>query len=218
MTALQRPKSYPHLPSGRQPGPQTLRSGGPRRRFASYTLGAAMGWGVLWWILSPASGVTQYAIGAGGLAVAIGGGGLVQRRAAAAASASHLNLSVSDDEPRRGDELVATVRVSDPAKAAERIEVGLVCRELYDYRTRSSSSSSVGSSSHSRRVTGEKTCFEQWQPIERTTGDHLTFRIPPEQPFSYEGDCLSFSWKVTVREPVEGGIDRTVDHPIWVLP
>ena len=180
-----------------------------------------MAWAVVWWIASPGSGAVRYAIGAAGLAVAFGAGALLQQRGRAAAQPGHLSLSVSDEEPRRGDELVARLQISDPAEAGERIEVGLICRELYDYQQRSSSGSSgVGSSAgRTRRVTAESTCFEHWQPLARSSlGQEARFRIPPDQPFSFEGGCLSFSWRVTVREPVETGIDRTLDRPIWVLP
>jgi len=42
--------------------------------------------------------------------------------------------------------------------------------------------------------------------------------IPPEAPFSYDGDCLSFRWKVVARGRRKRRLDAQVKRDITVLP
>jgi len=46
----------------------------------------------------------------------------------------------------------------------------------------------------------------------------LTFEIPRELPCSYEGDCLSYAWRVSARLVRKLRTDPRIDHPIWVSP
>jgi len=159
------------------------------------------------------------------VAVGIGGGlalGLLARmlrqRSAALSAATHLQMRPVTDEPRRGEDLVVSLSVADPSKLkGDRLEVGLECIERYDFRQQNTSGNSVGSSSH--RVTRRDTVFKQWLPAQRSSASEtFTFRVPPDAPFSHEGNCLSFSWMLTAREHVAHGIDARLDHPIWVRP
>jgi hypothetical protein len=136
-------------------------------------------------------------------------------------AAPHLRVTAEPVEQRRGGQVSVSVTVVDPAQSGRRLEVGLVCTEWYDHRTDSDvGDSDVGDSSPgSRRVTWNHTAHEQWQVVERSSGSHpLTFVVPPEAPFSYEGECLSYSWKVVVSEEVENRIDPKLEEPVWVLP
>lgn len=218
-------RAYHHLPSGRPAGGQTRRGGsvGGKNPVQKVLAVAPIAFAGIVIFLAPLDGPLKWGVGIGG-AIALGIlARLLQQRSAAASAATHLQMRPSTDEPRRGDELVVTLSVADAsAVEGERLEVGIECIERWDYRQqRSSGSSGVGSSvgSSSRRVTSKGTAFEQWLPAQRTSASEtFTFRIPPDAPFSHEGECLSFSWMLTAREHVPRGVDNRVDHPIWVLP
>jgi hypothetical protein len=46
----------------------------------------------------------------------------------------------------------------------------------------------------------------------------VAFDIAKELPFSYEGDYVKYTWKVTATERVERGLDPTIELPLRVLP
>jgi len=215
--------TYHHVPPGRAPGGQTLRGGsvGGKNPLQKILAGAPVAFALVVIFLVPLGGALKYGVALAGAALLAVGARLLQKRTAAVSAATHLVLRANSDEPRRGEELHVTLSVSDPSAAErQRLEVGLTCIERWDYRNQSRSSSSVGSArTQSRRVTSSDTVFEEWVPAERSSvGESITFRIPPDAPFSHEGDCLSFSWMLSAREHVERGIDNVLDHPIWVRP
>ncbi len=218
------PKPYRHLPPGRAPGGQTRRGGSVEARnpvqLALATAPIVFVVAVI--VLSPLEGPVRWAVGIGGALVLGLLARMLRQRSAAISAATHLQLRPSTDEPRRGEELVVSLTVVDPSKLkGDRLEVGLECIERYDYRQQQSNSgSSVGSAgSSSRRVTRRATVFERWLPAQRSVASEtFTFHIPPDAPFSHEGDCLSFSWMLTAREHVAHGIDTRLDHPLWVRP
>lgn len=171
---------HPHLPPGREPGPQSLRVGKAGFRQAMGGAGGVLG----------------------GVASMVGG----------ELAAPHLDVTVEPIELKRGEELRVVVAVGDPAQAGRRLEVDLLCTEWYDYRARDSHN-------NSRRVTRAAKAYGQTQAIEQSAGRHeLAFTIPEQAPFSHEGEVVSFSWKVSVREERENRIDPVLERPIWVLP
>jgi len=46
----------------------------------------------------------------------------------------------------------------------------------------------------------------------------VRFAIPAEGPYSYRGDCLSFVWRVSAREPKRHRFDRATNVQILVRP
>ena len=69
------------------------------------------------------------------------------------------------------------------------------------------------------RQTAEATVHEEWQAASAGGGDKtLTFRTPPEGPYSYEGDCVSYAWRVSARAVRTMRPDARLDQPSWVEP
>jgi hypothetical protein len=122
-----------------------------------------------------------------------------------------VNLTVDLDEARRGEKVSATITHG----SAEDLEVGLVCVELFDLRATAQTKAGV----ISVRETNQKNAYEHWQAIESVTGEQvLEFEIPQEAPCSYEGECLSYAWRVSARLVRTLRSDPRIDHPIWVSP
>jgi hypothetical protein len=118
-------------------------------------------------------------------------------------------LTVDRELVRRGDELVVTFEAS--RDAATPVELGLVCDERYDVEVRTGTTVV--------RQTHEATAHAEWQPVgrsARTSG--ATFRVPATAPYSYEGDCVSYAWRVTARGVRRGRRDARLDRPLWVDP
>jgi len=69
------------------------------------------------------------------------------------------------------------------------------------------------------RATTYAIAHEAWLPIESAPGvQSVRLTIPPEAPFSYEGDCLSFRWEVVARGRRRRRLDAQAKHEISVLP
>jgi hypothetical protein len=209
-----RRREFPHLPPGRTPGAQTLRT--RQRRDA----------------LSPLLGVVGAGMFAAGIWVAAGGrgsrfdrseelwGGLLfavfgllalyvvfvvwggeGRRLRGVA------LEPTAETLRRGDELSLVVTTRGDGVAP--LEVGLVCIERADTELRTNVTVT--------RETAEATLVEEWQELPAGAREHtVTFRIPSEAPYSYEGDCVSYAWKLSARAVEPGTPDARLDRPIWV--
>ncbi|MDQ2909775.1 MAG: hypothetical protein M3R26_01625 [Actinomycetota bacterium] len=69
------------------------------------------------------------------------------------------------------------------------------------------------------RQTGEATAYEHWEPVEPAAGEQtVALAIPPGAPYSYEGDCVSYAWRVSARRVRRLQPDQRLDHPVWVSP
>jgi hypothetical protein len=116
-------------------------------------------------------------------------------------------------ELRRGDEVEAELLVHEPDRLGGRVEVGVVCVERYDRPA------GGGGDEPGGREVAEDVAYERWLPARHTEEEQrFRFRIPPEGPYSHEGECLSFAWRVSAREIDGAGDDSSIDDPIWVLP
>ena len=215
---------FPHLPPGHEPGPQSLRN--------------RMGVPFLWWFV----GIVGMGMFLGGVFIVAGGrgpgfnfweerlggtffGGMGLFCAWVAYSqyrkfrpsrlhrhALGVNLAVDRDEARRGEKISATL---DHTQKAEGLEVGLVCVERYDLRATAQTKAGM----IVVRETNQSTAYEQWQAVEAPAGEQvLAFEIPRDAPYSYEGDCISYAWRISVRRPEKLRPDPRIDHPIWVSP
>lgn len=121
-----------------------------------------------------------------------------------------LELAASPEELVRGGWLDAVVTVSDAAKL-EDLEVGLFCTESYEIES--------GTGQDRGPATAWATAYETWVPMATTPGVQTArLRVPPEAPFSYEGDILSFRWEVIARGRRKRRLDARVTHPVSVLP
>jgi hypothetical protein len=124
-------------------------------------------------------------------------------------------LAVDRHEPRRGEELAVTLTARGGAARRDGLELGLVCTERYDSMVRAQHRAGTTLI----RQTREATPHQQWQPVETAGGERtLTFEIPRDGPYSYEGECVSYAWRVSARVVRRLRSDLRLDHPIWVRP
>jgi hypothetical protein len=125
-------------------------------------------------------------------------------------------LAVDRDDARRGDKLSVTLTLASSGSADdEPLEVGLVCVEIYDYRV----VTQTRAGPIYIRQTRETNAYEQWRQVERTAGDQaVDFELPRDAPYSYEGDCVSYAWRVSGRVARRLRSDPRIDHAVWVRP
>lgn len=125
-------------------------------------------------------------------------------------------LGVERDEARRGEELRVTVTLSArAARTDDPLEGGLLCIERYDYTAHAQTKAGP----IALRQTRDATAYEQWLPLEHAAGDQsFLLEIPTTAPYSYEGDCVSYAWRVSARVVRNLRSDPRIDHPIWVRP
>jgi hypothetical protein len=128
--------------------------------------------------------------------------------------AKGLQVGAREQEARRGEEVEAFVTILRARRMGD-VEVGLVCTEFYDEQDTFTDDHGT----HTSRATVEEIAYEAWRPVESARGEQsVQFTIPPEAPFSYAGDCLSFKWEVVARERRKHGLDRLARREISVLP
>jgi hypothetical protein len=193
----------------REPGRQSLReSGGAHPAWTllmfAVTVVAARVFAVGFFGLEGAAAWAA-AAGVGVLAVA-----LSRRRPGRLRTAKGIELRLDTPEVARGGEVHATITLPDP-NAVQRLEVGLVCTERYDYKDRSGD--------RTTRETGRHVEYEAWQQaqpglMQRT----VRLLVPADAPYSHEGTVLSFLWTVTAVERRDRRPDRHTDAPLWVKP
>lgn len=215
---------FPHLPPGREPGPQSLRSRASRGFWVPVVavVGAAM----------TGAGIFVAAGGRGprfdpqeelwgGIVFALGGilclfGAWKMRGKGQLRRSRRLRstgLAVAGDDVRRGDRISVTVTPGNGTRGS--LEVGVVCVERYDIRV----PMTVRGVTRFRRDTVEGAVFERWQPVGAPgSASTLTFEIPREAPYSYEGDCVSYAWRVSARAVRRMARDDRLDRAIWVRP
>jgi hypothetical protein len=125
-------------------------------------------------------------------------------------------VAVDRDDARRGAKLSVTLTLEHSGgEDDEPLEVGLVCVEIYDYQA----TAQTRAGPIVIRRTGEADAHEQWQRLERTAGDQtVELELPRDAPYSYEGDCVSYAWRVSARVACRLRSDPRIDHPVWVRP
>ena len=129
---------------------------------------------------------------------------------------SGLEVAAGNQVAHRGDEVEALVTISSPGKIGN-VEVGVVCTEYYDEEDTDTDMNTGGQSTS--RVTSDEIAHEAWLPVETISGaQSLHFTIPPDAPFSYRGDCLSFKWEVVARGRKRRGLDAQARSEFSVLP
>jgi hypothetical protein len=121
----------------------------------------------------------------------------------------HLRLSVDPVQPRRGEWLWARVDPEHGKRAGERLELGLRCRVRYEEET-------INAEGNHYPRTRTATAWEGW--VEATPGLAVPLAVPRDQPYSYDGELLSFSWDVLAREEVASGLDAVAKRKLWVRP
>jgi hypothetical protein len=207
-------EGHPHLPPGREPGPQS------RRTSTGRTLGgcaapafvvvgvvaAAMvaGFGLLLGSLSGGPPAWPFFLVAVGVLAFFWLFARTMFRGARPRFAAGIELQAERQELRRGD------RVAAIASGEGALEVGLVCTQSFDVWRR------IGSDSRSR-VTDTALVWQQWLPVPHgALGQRVELALPDEGPYSYEGDCVSFRWAVVARRVREQRVAEPV--ALWVAP
>ena len=207
-------EGHPHLPPGREPGPQS------RRTSTGRTLGGCAapafvvagvvatalvaGFGLLLGSLPGGPPSWPFFVGAVAVLAFCWLFARTMWRGARPRHATGLELQVERQELRRGD-LVAAI-----ATGEGELEVGLVCTQSYDVWRR------VGNDSRSR-VTERALVWQQRAPAPHSAlGQRVELALPAEGPYSHEGDCVSFGWAVVVRRVGEKRVAEPV--PLWVEP
>ena len=85
------------------------------------------------------------------------------------------------------------ITIRDGAHTGVRLRVGVLCLERYDVEEKSKNST--------RRVTREDFAHEEWREVSASEAQQgLTFAVPAEAPYSYQGSCLSFEWHAEALE------------------
>jgi len=211
-----------HLPEGREPGPQSRRIAAPSgvSRFlmpAMAVLFIACFIGIPFAIatVTVAPIVNYTAIGV--LTIVFLVGIYVLARRFRSTAARHFEVIAEPVELRRGEEVDAELTIHDVNELDGRLEVGLVCVERYDHPPQEATGGD--GSVAPDRATSEHVAYERWLPAWRTDEPQsFAFRVPTEAPYSYEGECISFAWRVAAREPERRSEGGANDDPIWVLP
>lgn len=122
-------------------------------------------------------------------------------------------LTLDGDIVRRGEGV--SVTLTGRGGNDDGLEVGLACDERYDIQV----PIYVKGMSMVVRQTSDGVAHEQWQSVPgRPAGQTFAFRVPPDAPYSYEGECLSYAWRVSVRKVKALQEDPRADQPIWVEP
>lgn len=209
-----------HLPLGREPGPQSLRAAAAADGAGGGGTGVLLPAMAILFLacfiaiplvvisVTDAQGVIYPVLGALAI-VFIVAMWLLARRLRS--GTGQYEVLAEPLELRRGDEVEAELVVYEPNRLG-RLEVGVVCVERYDRPARD------GDADQDAREVAEEVAYERWLPARRTEEEQrFSFRIPPDGPYSHEGECLSFAWRVSARD-ADGGEGSQADDPIWVEP
>ena len=69
------------------------------------------------------------------------------------------------------------------------------------------------------RSTKKATAHEQWLPLDSALAEHrVSFTIPADAPFSYDGKVLSFTWQVRAVSRAALRPDAAAHWELTVLP
>jgi hypothetical protein len=110
---------------------------------------------------------------------------------------------------RRGERARVAVKMIDASEVAGDLGGEIECIERYDYR----STSRHGS----HRETDEETLHAERVEF-GPAGRSVEIEVPATMPFTHMGKCLSYVWKVIVREKRDNAMDRVAEQPLLVLP
>jgi hypothetical protein len=207
-------EGHPHLPPGREPGPQSRRTSTGRALggcaapafVVAGAIAAAMvaGFGLLLGSLPDGPPSWPFLVGAVAVLAFFWLFARTMWRGTRPRYAAGMELAVERQELRRGDRVGAT------ASGEGELEVGLLCTQAFDVWRR------IGDDSRSR-VTDHASIWQQWVPVPHAAlGQRAELALPADGPYSYEGDCVSVGWAVVVRRVGEKRVAEPV--PLWVAP
>jgi hypothetical protein len=208
---------HPHLPPGRAPGRQSRHLKTGSTIFVVIAPIAALLFLVVFVPVGLLLGSPLFVAAGVAGAGAFAGVGFMFWRRSHPRVAKHFTLALDAIEVRRGETVTARLELHDPSRVGERLEVGLECEVRYDLWERHRDADGTGYD-RSRTTRIEK-AWEHWVPASRSERvQAIPLEVPRDGPYSHEGSCLSFSWRVTAREPTPRRSDPARREPIWVLP
>lgn len=170
---------------------------------------------LLWFLLFALVGLVNGSVTQVGLGV-LGGAGLLVLawRSFRRSRPRGLPMGVALDRTDVGRGGRVEMRVQAPPVGDEPgdLEIGVVAVERYAVRRR-------GSDGKRTRRTREANAYERWQVLPaRSHGASLVLEIPADGPYSYDGQCLAYHWRVEARIPKGAGSGGREVIPIWVRP
>ena len=215
---------YPHLPPGHAPGRQSKRVArgrpwGPALLFV-FGLGALGGAIALWAGRNSAKSKSGSEVGAfvflAFAVLLVLAAVWLWRRLFHAPVARHLGLAVEPGVYQRGDQVRATLAVSDASRIEGKLQLGLVCTAFHDVKVQTTNANGTTST---QRKTHTTEVVKDWRDADPSQPQQtFDFTLPADSPFSYEGDTVSWAWRISAREQREHRTDPHRDVPIWVLP
>ena len=113
---------------------------------------------------------------------------------------------------RRGESVNVMIGLEKPSADRDEIELGLMCQadHLVEYRN---------SDRELRQERRAKTVYEDWPGFDPALPrQEVTFEIPADAPFSYEGKAFGYRWFVVARERRKFRSDPTRSARLRVLP
>jgi hypothetical protein len=130
--------------------------------------------------------------------------------------AHSLTIALSSHEVRRGGTIDARLEIAQAAQGDGEIDFGLVCTEYYDVEKTHYDPNGYDAR---HRHTEDAIAYQDWRTVSPSQGVHsFRFDVPADQPFSFRGDCLSFEWRVSARDPKRLRFDRATNVSVKVLP
>lgn len=182
-----------------------------RARIARISQVIGTAWIGLWWVFGPSDGSARWIVGAAGGLLIVGARFWLQTQAPKLLDVSHLDLRLKSAVVRRGGRVEVDLAVTDPDKLRGRIDVAVTCVESYAYKVDSDRQGP-------RRRTGHNVLWKWPAVVEPLPSQTLAFDVGRDLPFSYDGDYVKYTWKVTATERVERGLDPAIELPLRVLP
>jgi membrane protein implicated in regulation of membrane protease activity len=120
-----------------------------------------------------------------------------------------LEIRLDRRRARRGDELRATVTGASDRAA---VEVTLACRVHWDMRGPSSRSAN-----RLARTVAENLVWHE--STQSSPSGEVILRLPADQPYSHEGQVVSFAWLIDAQTVVHGQRGRpSAPGAVWVDP
>jgi hypothetical protein len=112
---------------------------------------------------------------------------------------------------RRGQTVDLAIAIRDGFHTGMRLRVGVFCLERYDVE--------MSTKDGTERVTREALAHEDWREVTASEAQQgLSFVVPPEGPYSYAGECLSFEWHAEALEIVKLRPDAVASCTFEVRP
>lgn len=162
-------------------------------------------------MFGPSGGAAKWLIGGAGVVLVVAARFLLQTKGAAALDVSHLRLELATPQVRRGARVQVTLSVLEPEKVRGQIDVTVACVETYAYKA---DSDRAGPS----RRDATNVLWKWPTVVEPKPAQTIAFDLPPQLPFSWQGNYVKYTWTVTATERVERGLDPTIELSLTVLP